>query len=166
MMNRAEPIGAMDQLYGQLILDHAKSGHGRGLAAHFDGESFQVNPTCGDQIRLRVTLDGPRLESVTWEGEGCSISQAAASMMVDLVNGQDLNHVAQVDQAFGQLMHSRGQGVDDSVADQLEDAIALEGVAQYPMRVKCALLAWMALKDAVAKAQAGDHRPADVPKGA
>jgi nitrogen fixation NifU-like protein len=155
-------MNGLDQLYGQLILEHAKQAHGRGLAEGFDGESFQVNPTCGDRIRLRVGLDGDRLGSVTWEGEGCNISQAAASMMTDLVAGQDLDKVAAVAAAFDQLMHSRGQGVDESVAETLDDAIALEGVAQYPMRVKCALLAWMALKDAVAKAEAGDSSPAEV----
>jgi len=159
----------MDQLYQQLIMDYARAPHGRGLADCFDGESFQVNPTCGDKVRLRVTLDGagqtPRLAAVSWEGEGCSISVASTAMMCTLVQGQELGQVEALDQAMNQMMHSRGQGVADQVADLLEDAIALEGVAQFPMRIKCALLGWMALKDAVTKAQAGDNRPAHVPEG-
>jgi len=159
----------MDQMYQQLIMDHARAPHGRGLAAEFEGESFQVNPTCGDKVRLRVSL-GPAgeariLKAVTWEGEGCSISMASTSMMTVLVDGQALAHLETLAEAMNQMMHSRGQGVSDEVADLLEDAIAFEGVAQFPMRIKCALLGWMALKDAVSKAQAGDNRPAHVPEG-
>jgi len=159
----------MDQLYQQLIMDHARALHGRGLASEFQGESFQVNPTCGDKVRLRVSLGGDGeaswLQSVSWEGEGCSISMASTSMMTGLVDGQSLAQVEALAEAMNQMMHSRGQGVSDEVADLLEDAIALEGVAQFPMRIKCALLGWMALRDAVSKAQAGDSRPAHVPEG-
>jgi nitrogen fixation NifU-like protein len=159
--------GSMAQLYQQLILDHSRRPHGKGLVEGFDGESFQVNPTCGDQVRLRVELaDGAtRLGAVNWDGQGCSISQASISVMTDLVTGLPLAEVAALEAAFGELMHSRGKGVDDAVADALGDAIAFEGVSQYPMRVKCALLGWMALKDAVAKAAAGDNSPAHVPEG-
>ncbi|MDR1800003.1 MAG: SUF system NifU family Fe-S cluster assembly protein [Bifidobacteriaceae bacterium] len=157
----------MEQLYQQLILDHSRRPHGKGLLEAFDGESFQVNPTCGDQVRLRVTLapDGARLATLGWDGQGCSISQASISVMNDLVAGLALPEVAALGEAFGLLMHSRGRGVPDQVADSLGDAIAFEGVSQYPMRVKCALLGWMALKDAVAKAAAGDSSPAHVPEG-
>ncbi|MCL1897710.1 MAG: SUF system NifU family Fe-S cluster assembly protein [Micrococcales bacterium] len=161
-------MSQMDQLYQQLIMDHARTPNGRGLAETFDGESFQVNPTCGDKLRLRVILGDPeasRLEAVSWEGQGCSISMASTSMMSELVLGLDLVGVAQLEQAMDQMMHSRGQGISDELADLLGDAVALEGVSLYPMRIKCALLGWMALKDALIKAQAGDNRPAHVPEG-
>ncbi|MDR2379449.1 MAG: SUF system NifU family Fe-S cluster assembly protein [Bifidobacteriaceae bacterium] len=159
-------MSSLDLMYQDLILDHARHPHGKGLADAFDGESFQVNPTCGDRIQLRVSLAaGPVLAALTWDGQGCSISQASASMMRDLVEGKTLAEVADLGEAFGALMHSRGRGLDQARADALEDAIALEGVSRYPMRVKCALLGWMALKDAVAKAAAGDASPAHIPEG-
>jgi nitrogen fixation NifU-like protein len=161
---------SLDGMYQELIMDHAKHPQGKGLSDAFDGESFQVNPTCGDQVRLRVTVeggDGPegRLATVTWDGKGCAISQASASLMTELVEGQDLAEVARLEEAFGGLMHSRGGGVDAAAEDALGDAMALEGVSRYPMRVKCALLGWMALRDAVSKAVAGDPSPAHVPEG-
>ena len=86
-----------------------------------------------------------------WEGDGCSISQASISIMHDLVDGADLATVVRLEKDFDTLMHSRGRGVDDAVLDALEDGAAFEGVSKYPNRVKCALLGWMALKDALAK---------------
>ncbi|MDR1187461.1 MAG: SUF system NifU family Fe-S cluster assembly protein [Bifidobacteriaceae bacterium] len=161
---------SLDTMYQDLIMDHARHPHGKGLAGAFDGESFQVNPTCGDRVQLRVSLGDPAgpepvLDQLTWDGEGCSISQASASMMKDLVEGKPLSEVAELADTFNQLMHSRGRGVDSDAADSLEDAISLEGVSRYPMRVKCALLGWMALKDAAAKAVAGDASPARIPEG-
>ncbi|MDR0366280.1 MAG: SUF system NifU family Fe-S cluster assembly protein [Bifidobacteriaceae bacterium] len=162
-------MNPLDSLYRDLIMDHARHPQGKGLQDPFDGESFQVNPTCGDQVRLRVDLDNtgeqPKLAQVSWDGQGCSISQASVSMMKDLVEGEDLDQVAHLEEIFGRLMHSRGQGIDPDEAALLGDAEALEGTSRYPMRVKCALLGWMALKDAVAKAQAGDNSPAGAPEG-
>jgi nitrogen fixation NifU-like protein len=162
----------MESLYRELILDHYRHPHAKGLAESFDGESFQVNPMCGDQVRLRVTVtpassaDDATLADVTWDGGGCSISQASTSVMSDLVRGLDLAHVEEVAGVFARLMHSRGLGLgNDADEDVLGDAIAFEGVAQYPARVKCALLGWMALKDALAKAVAGDRSPARIPEG-
>ncbi|MDR0945025.1 MAG: SUF system NifU family Fe-S cluster assembly protein [Bifidobacteriaceae bacterium] len=160
-------MGALDQLYQQLILEHSKAPHGKPLKADYGGESFQVNTTCGDQVRLHVTLGpGDVLEDVSWEGSGCSISQASLSVMTDLVRGKTLEEAATLSADFTELMHTRGQGFDDdAAADALGDAMAFEGVSQFPMRVKCALLGWMALKDAAAKAKAGDHTPAQIPEG-
>lgn len=149
----------MEQLYQQLILDHGRERHGHGLAGSPDdpgtGESFQVNPVCGDEVRLRVATssgDGLRVDTVTWEGTGCSISQASTSVLVDLVVGQRLDDVERVAEDFRTLMHGRGEEPDDETADRLGDAIAFAGVARYPARVKCALLGWMALRDALARA--------------
>ncbi|MDR2564751.1 MAG: SUF system NifU family Fe-S cluster assembly protein [Bifidobacteriaceae bacterium] len=158
-------MSSLDAMYQELIMDHARHPHGRGLAEGFDGESFQVNPTCGDRIQLRVALGDGQVSGITWDGQGCSISQASASMMKDLAEGKTLEEVAALGDVFTELMRSRGRGIDEAKADQLGDAVALEGVSRYPMRVKCALLGWMALKDAAAKAAAGDSSPARIPEG-
>lgn len=154
----------MDQLYQQLILDHAKQRLGYGLhgdlAEPWVGESFQVNPTCGDEVRLRVRLwgDGTTLAEVSWEGVGCSISQASTSVLTELTAGKPIAEVKRIAALFGELMHSRGAGVDEESTDELGDAAAFAGVGKYPARVKCALLGWMALQDALIKADAGKAR--------
>ncbi|WP_298460162.1 Fe-S cluster assembly sulfur transfer protein SufU [uncultured Cellulomonas sp.] len=150
---------SMEQLYQQVILDHARDPHGRGLvdgpADAVAGESHQVNPTCGDEVTLRVALGTrgtvPVVEGVSWEGQGCSISQASVSVLTDLVTGQDLRQVDEVAETFRALMHTRGAGLDEEREDALGDATAFTGVAKYPARIKCALLGWAALKDAIAK---------------
>jgi nitrogen fixation NifU-like protein len=148
--------GSLEQLYQQLILDHSKQRHGCGLSEHFDGESFQINPTCGDQVRLRVSMSPDAGEGtvheVSWDGHGCSISQASISVMTDLVVGKSATDVEHISQAFHDLMMSHGEPLEESDEELLDDAIAFAGVARYPARVKCALLGWMALKDAMLKA--------------
>lgn len=148
----------MEQLYQQLIIDHAKDPHGKGLAEGYDAESFQVNPTCGDEVRLRVHLSHegtPVIERVSWEGQGCSISQASISVMAELVEGHPVAVADELGEDFRALMHARGEGLDDQVEDRLGDATAFTGVGRYPARVKCALLGWMALRDALVQASAG-----------
>jgi len=144
----------LDQLYQQVILDHSHERHGQGALTDPDATSHQVNPTCGDEVELGVRVRDGRVVAVGWEGDGCSISQASISIMHDLVDGADLATVARLEKDFDILMHSRGRGVDDAVLDALEDGAAFEGVSKYPNRVKCALLGWMALKDALAKSGA------------
>jgi nitrogen fixation NifU-like protein len=142
----------MEQLYQEIILDHYKNPHGRGLRDPYDAESFQVNPTCGDEVQLRVKLDGEKVVDVSYEGQGCSISQASTSVLTDLVVGQTVGEAFKKLDAFTELMQSRGQVEPNE--DILEDAVAFAGVSKYPARVKCALLGWMAFKDAVARAEA------------
>jgi nitrogen fixation protein NifU and related proteins len=142
----------MDQLYQEIILDHYKNPHGRGLRDPFDAESFQVNPTCGDEVTLRVKLAGETVEDVSYEGQGCSISQASTSVLTDLVVGRSVGEAFKTLDAFTELMQSRGQLEPDE--EVLEDAVAFAGVSKYPARVKCALLGWMAFKDAVSRAEA------------
>ncbi|GAA4833651.1 SUF system NifU family Fe-S cluster assembly protein [Luteimicrobium xylanilyticum] len=169
----------LDQLYQQVILDHARSAHGRGLAVGDEnarsaqGESHQVNPTCGDEVTLRVALSGAddgaaTVERVTWEGQGCSISQASLSVLTDLVTGRSADEAEQLGETFRALMASRGQGLDESLEDELGDATAFTGVSQFPARIKCALLGWAALRDALAKAGAASATSApqtqDLPK--
>lgn len=141
----------MEQLYQQIILDHAKEKHGFGLIENADGESFQVNPTCGDQVRLQVRTAPQQLDQVAWEGVGCSISQASVSVMVDLVSGKSFAEVEELSDHFRALMDSRGQ-MPETTEEILEDASAFVGVSKYPARIKCALLGWMALKDALVMA--------------
>lgn len=144
----------MDSMYQQIILDHYKRPQHRGLPDDYDAEVHHVNPTCGDEVTLRVKLDAGKLVDLGWEGEGCSISQASTSVMSDLVVGRPVADALALQQKFLDLMQSRGAAelsADDE--DELDDAVAFEGVSKYPARVKCALLGWMAMKSAVADAE-------------
>ncbi|MFB9239067.1 Fe-S cluster assembly sulfur transfer protein SufU [Plantactinospora siamensis] len=148
----------IDDLYQEIILDHYKHPHGRGLreAGGADlrvAEAHHVNPTCGDEVTVRVAVDADRVADVSYDGMGCSISQASASVLHELLTGQDTGRVAAVHAAFVELMSSRGQVAPDE--DVLGDGVAFAGVARYPARVKCALLPWMAFKDAAARAGMG-----------
>lgn len=147
---------AMEQLYQQVILDHSRARHGAGEIEPFDGQSFQVNPTCGDEVTLRVRMDHststPRIAEVGWVGQGCSISQASLSILTGLVTGQDVATTDRLGETFRDLMHGRGVPLEPERQESLEDAAALTGVARYPARIKCALLGWMALRDALAHA--------------
>jgi nitrogen fixation NifU-like protein len=143
----------LDALYQEIILDHYKNPHHTGLREPYGAEVHHVNPTCGDELTLRVQIDAagetPVVQDVSYEAEGCSISQASASVMTDLVIGKSLGEALALHQEFLDLMQGRGQVEPDE--DRLEDGIAFAGVAKFPARVKCALLAWMAWKDATAQ---------------
>ena len=142
-----------DSLYQEIILDHYKHPHGRGLREPFGGEAHHVNPTCGDEITVRVALDGSTITDVSYEGQGCSISQASASVLHELLTGSSVDEAFAVEKSFVELMQGKGQIEPDE--DVLGDGIAFAGVAKYPARVKCALLSWMAFKDATARAMTG-----------
>jgi nitrogen fixation protein NifU and related proteins len=142
---------SVDSLYQEIILDHYKNPHHRGLREPYDAEVHHLNPTCGDEITLRVQLDDDTVTDVSYDSEGCSISQASASVMTDLVIGRDLGTATSTYEEFLALMQSKGQLEPDE--EVLEDAIAFAGVSKYPARVKCALLAWMAWRDAVGQAR-------------
>jgi nitrogen fixation NifU-like protein len=144
-------VSALQAMYRDIILDHAKHPHGRGLGERFDGEAHHVNPSCGDEVTVRVSLDGDRLAEVTHDGLGCSISAASASVMSDLLTGRPVTEGLLLQQRFADVVSGR-LGADEDVEGELGDAVAFAGVARYPMRVKCALLAWMAWKDATARA--------------
>ena len=144
--------GELAGLYSEIILDHYRSGHGRGLRHPYDAESHQVNPLCGDEITLRVTLaGGDRVADVSYDARGCSISQASASMLYDLVVGADLPLVRSRLAAVRAMLLAGPAGSEPD-EDLLDDAVALEGVAQFPARVKCALLPWAAFTDAMTRA--------------
>ncbi|WP_322766847.1 Fe-S cluster assembly sulfur transfer protein SufU [Frankia sp. Cr1] len=143
----------MDSMYQEIILDHYRNPHHRGLREPFDTEVHHVNPTCGDEVTLRVKVSDGKVADVSYESEGCSISQASASVMTDLVIGRSVTEALELGQEFLALMQSRGTVEPDE--DVLEDAVAFAGVSKYPARVKCALLSWMAWKDATAQAVGG-----------
>lgn len=149
----------LTQLYQQVILDHAKQRVGEGplSAPSADdrpagfGSSHQVNPTCGDEITVEfgplTSTDPP----FVWEGAGCSISMASASVAGELLLEQGVPGFRAVAPAFRELMHSRGEGKPDE--NVLGDASAFQGVSKFPGRIKCALLAWVAFEDAIAQAE-------------
>jgi nitrogen fixation NifU-like protein len=143
----------LESMYQEIILDHYRNPLHKGLREPYEAEVHHVNPSCGDEITLRVHLDGTTDEAtvvdVSYDGQGCSISQASASVMADLVIGKTVKEAMVVGDEFLTLMQSRGAGEPDE--DVLEDAVAFVGVSKYPARIKCALLGWMAWKDATAQ---------------
>src|SRR5882757_2605758 len=147
----------LQDMYQEIILDHYRNPHHKGLRDPFDAQVYHVNPTCGDEVTLRVSLkevDGEAVvDDVSFESLGCSISQASASVMTDLVIGKPVSEAMKIEDAFLELMKSKGQLEPDE--DVLEDAVAFAGVSKYPARIKCALLGWMAWKDATAQALSG-----------
>ena len=140
----------METMYQEIILDHYRSPHHKGLREPFDAEVHHVNPTCGDEVTLRVHLADGKVADVSYDSVGCSISQASASVMTDLVIGKPIDEAMSIHESFLTLMQGRGNVEPDE--DVLEDGIAFAGVAKFPARVKCALLSWMAWKDATASA--------------
>ena len=141
----------LDALYQDVILDHYKNPQNKRLKPDYDAQVHHINPSCGDEITLNLTLAGDVVESISWDGVGCSISQASVSIMSDLLVGKKIDEAQKIENEFLLLMQSKGSIVGNS--DVLEDAVALSGVSKYPARIKCALLGWMAYKDAVVQAQ-------------
>lgn len=143
----------LEQMYQEVILDHYRNPHGRGLREPYDAEAYHINPTCGDEVTLRVKLAGDgadaTVQDVSYDALGCSISQAATSVLTDLVIGRSVAESLATMEAFQAMAQGRGQVEPDE--DVLGDAVAFAGVARYPARVKCALLGWMAFKDAVVR---------------
>ena len=146
----------LESMYQEIILDHYRNPHRKGLREPFDAEVHHVNPTCGDEVTLRVKLDDGVVSDVSHDSLGCSISQASASVMTDLVVGKHLATAEEAYNAFVALMRAKGDTEALVQADEelLEDAVAFEGVSKYPARIKCALLGWMAWKDATTQALA------------
>lgn len=144
---------SMNDLYQEIILDHARSPRHSGLREPFASQTFQVNPTCGDEVTLRLHLAGDTslaertISDISYEAVGCSISQASVSVMGDLVIGRTVAQARELDAAFESMVKSKGQ---DAGSDELlQDAVAFAGVSQYVNRVKCALLGWKALMAAI-----------------
>lgn len=140
----------LDNLYQEVILDHYKNPLNKRLSERFDVQVHHINPSCGDEITLNLALDGQMIKEITWDGVGCSISQASISIASDLLMSKSLSAADSISEQFIELMQSKGKKTGDEAV--LEDAVALAGVSQYPARIKCALLGWMAIKDATLQA--------------
>ena len=139
----------LGSLYQEIILDHYRSPHHSGLREPYEAEVHHVNPTCGDEVTLRAHLDDGVVCDVSYDAVGCSISQASASVLGDLVIGKPIDEALAIHAEFLRLMQGRSRVEPDE--ERLEDAVAFAGVAKFPARIKCALLAWMAWKDATAQ---------------
>jgi nitrogen fixation NifU-like protein len=154
---------SLEQLYQQIILEHAKLRTGSGLAeapvpvGASSGQSHQLNPVCGDEITVRVAVSGGKVTQLRWDGEGCSISMASASVLADLAEGMDVGDLTEVIDNFREVLRGRGKVTADP--EILGDASAFEGVAKYAARVKCAMISWVAAEDALAQAQAQSRPP-------
>ena len=154
-----------DSLYQEIILDHYKNPHHRGLREPFEAEVHHLNPTCGDQITLRVHLDGDTVADVSYDSDGCSISQASTSMMSAAVKGKSVDEARRLIRAFKALMSIHeskleGEGDGEDLSAELEgvrlgDLEALQGVVKFPVRIKCATLAWNTLQQGLDEIDAG-----------
>ena len=141
----------LDNLYQEVILDHYKNPQNKKLSPNYNAQVHHVNPSCGDEIDLNITIKDGEVAAITWDGVGCSISQASVSILTDLLIGKTIADAYKIYDEFVALMQSKGTIAGDE--DLLEDAVALAGVSKYPARIKCALLGWMAFKDASVQAQ-------------
>ena len=136
----------LDSLYQEVILDHYKNPQHKGLRSDYSAQVHHVNPSCGDEITLNLTVSGDQISAISWDGQGCSISQASVSMLSELLTGKSLSQSEVIVKSFSELMASKGTAAGDP--EVLEDAVVFAGVSKFPGRVKCALLGWMAFKDA------------------
>lgn len=145
-------MSALDGLYQQLILEHSKKRTGDGPLADADAEHFERNPSCGDEITVRVKLDeaGTGLSTLAWQGDGCSISMASASVLSELAVGKTTAEIEELVAAFRLMLRTRDGSEPDE--DLLEDAVAFQGVSKFVMRVKCAMLSWVALEASLKEA--------------
>jgi len=141
----------LDNLYQEVILDHYKNPQNKKLSPIYDAQVHHVNPSCGDEIDLNITIKDGAVAAITWDGVGCSISQASVSILTDLLIGKSIVDAYKIYDEFVALMQSKGTITGDE--ELLEDAVAMAGVSKYPARIKCALLGWMAFKDASVQAQ-------------
>lgn len=140
----------LETLYQEVIMDHYKNPLHKNLLKEFEVQVHHVNPSCGDEQDLNISTDGERISAIGWNGVGCSISQASTSIMSDLLLGKRIEEATRIQNAFQEMILSKGRITGDQ--GLLEDAVVLAGVSKFPARVKCALLGWMAFKDALSQA--------------
>ncbi|MBF6599739.1 MAG: SUF system NifU family Fe-S cluster assembly protein [Dehalococcoidia bacterium] len=149
MPARPEPL--LDELYRELILDHYKNPRHRGSLPAADVTAEGYNPVCGDEVTMQLDFDGDRLADLAIVGRGCSISQASGSMMSELVAGKSIGEIRRLSDEFKQMLTDDGAPVPKDLGD-LE---ALQGVAKFAVRVKCATLAWHTLEDGIQQLERG-----------
>jgi len=137
----------LDSLYQEVILDHYKRPQNKSLAPNPTIQVHHINTSCGDEVTLNLHTDGKLIEKITWEAVGCSISQASHSVMSELLKGKTVEEALSLVEEFQKMLQSKGSDPGDE--EHLEDGVAFAGVAKFPARVKCALLGWMAFKDAL-----------------
>lgn len=141
-------------LYQEIILDHYRSPHGAGLREPYDGQAYHVNPTCGDEVTLRVAVEGAGADAVvkdvSYAAQGCSISVASTSVLAEEVTGRTVDEALDTYTAMKAMLTSKGKDPGDE--ERIGDGVAFAGVAKYPARVKCALLGWAAFTDALIRA--------------
>lgn len=145
------PFEKDDQLYGQVILGHYKKSGNKVRIEGPDIEYDEYNPVCGDRVVLQVKLRDGRIGEASFHGEGCSISQASASMMTDIIGGKTLEQVVGLSGTFRQMMF--GHAPLEEEMSELGDLESLQAARKFPVRIKCALLAWTALEEGIAKYQ-------------
>lgn len=148
-------------MYQEIILDHYRAKEYSGLRDPYEAQVHHVNPSCGDELTLRIHLDDDKVADVSYEGVGCSISQASTSVMAGLVRDKTVAETLALHEEFHDLM--QGQGSVEPDEESLEDGIAFAGVAKFPARVKCALLGWSAFRDALLQAHENGPEPAEGP---
>ena len=136
----------LDSLYQEVILDHYRNPHHKGLSTTYDIQVKHNNPSCGDEVTLNLNMSDGLVKDISWDGVGCSISMASVSVMSDLLIGKNIDEANEILKNFTELMQSKGQSAGDEMV--LDDAVAFAGVSKFPARIKCALLGWMAFKDA------------------
>jgi len=141
----------LDSLYQEVILDHYKHPQHKSLSPNPTVQVQHVNTSCGDEITLNLHTNGTSIQDITWDGVGCSISQASTSVVSDLVRGKSISEALTIIDSFQAMIQSKGN--DAGNEDVLGDGVAFAGVAKFPARVKCALLGWMAVKDAISQSQ-------------
>ncbi|HIK99213.1 MAG TPA: SUF system NifU family Fe-S cluster assembly protein [Dehalococcoidia bacterium] len=142
-------LGELDELYQEVLLDHYRNPRNTDRLDDPTSEVDAINPFCGDEIHMQLGLDGDKVASISVTGQGCSISQAAGSLLTEIVDGKTTTEARALRELFREMM--TGEEVSDEVADRLEDSLALQGVRRFPVRIKCALLSWSALIDALDK---------------
>jgi nitrogen fixation NifU-like protein len=148
-------MAALEELYREVILDHYRNPRKRGTLAHPDGHAEGNNPLCGDEITVDIALDGDRVAEVRFTGQGCSISQASASMMAEAIEGRTLAEIDELTHRFKMMMEIEegDPGLDPSKPGAaLGDLEALQGVRRFPVRIKCADLPWATLVEALGEA--------------
>lgn len=145
----------LDSLYQEVILDHYKHPQHKSLAPNPTVQVHHVNTSCGDEITLNLHTNGATVDEITWDGVGCSISQASTSVVSDLVRGKNITEALAIIDSFQAMIQSKGSDSGDE--DILGDGVAFAGVAKFPARVKCALLGWMATKDAISQSQKNER---------